>query len=123
MGIALADVLQRCAPLPGPRRVVFRGVDEHLGGEPYHETIDLELARDLQTLLADDMNGARPSIRTGHHAGCVWRRGSASRSRAWTEPVGHWRTPSCLLEPIVSAFLQPVPIRWTVVSGAAAVHA
>lgn len=29
-------------------------------------------SRDLQTLLAYDMNGARPSIRTGHHAGCVW---------------------------------------------------
>lgn len=70
-GVALADILQRCAPLTGARYVVFRGFDEHLGGEPYHETIDLELARHPQTLLAYDMNGTRLSI--PHGAPCRLR--------------------------------------------------
>jgi DMSO/TMAO reductase YedYZ molybdopterin-dependent catalytic subunit len=70
-GVALADVLRRCAPLPGARYVVFRGFDEHLRGEPYHETIDLELARHPQALLAYDMNGARLSV--PHGAPCRLR--------------------------------------------------
>jgi sulfoxide reductase catalytic subunit YedY len=69
--VALADVLQRCAPLPGAPYVVSQGFDEHLGGEPYHETIDLDLTRHPQTLLAYDMNGTRLSI--PHGAPCRLR--------------------------------------------------
>ncbi len=56
-GVAVADVLQRCEPLPGARYVVVRGFDEHIEGQPYYETIDLELACHEQTILAYEMNG------------------------------------------------------------------
>ncbi len=56
-GVALSDVLAACEPLPTARYVLFRAFDEHVEGEPYYETIDLELARHSQTILAYDMNG------------------------------------------------------------------
>lgn len=54
-GVALADVLDRCRVRSEARFVVFRGFDEH-NGRGYYETIDLELARKPQTILAYDMN-------------------------------------------------------------------
>jgi sulfoxide reductase catalytic subunit YedY len=56
-GVSLAELLARCEPLPGARYLVLRAFDEHVEGQPYFETIDLELARHAQTILAFDMNG------------------------------------------------------------------
>jgi DMSO/TMAO reductase YedYZ molybdopterin-dependent catalytic subunit len=56
-GVALADLLAACEPLPRAKYIVFHAFDEHVEGEPYYETIDLELARHSQTILALDMNG------------------------------------------------------------------
>jgi len=56
-GVALSELLAACEPLPNARYILFRAFDEHVEGEPYYETIDLELARHSQTILAYDMNG------------------------------------------------------------------
>jgi sulfoxide reductase catalytic subunit YedY len=56
-GIALADLLGACEPLPNAKYIVFHAFDEHEPGQPYYETIDLELARHSQTILAYEMNG------------------------------------------------------------------
>jgi len=64
-GVALGDLLEACEPLPTARYIVFRAYDEHVEGEPYYETIDLELARHSQTILAYDMNGKPLPIRHG----------------------------------------------------------
>jgi DMSO/TMAO reductase YedYZ molybdopterin-dependent catalytic subunit len=69
-GVSVADVLDRCRPLAGARYVVFRGFDEPDGRE-YYETIDLELARHPQTILAYEMNGATLPI--PHGAPCRLR--------------------------------------------------
>ena len=45
-------------PCRSARYVVFDAFDQHVPGQPYYETIDLELARHAQTILAYDMNGA-----------------------------------------------------------------
>jgi len=70
-GVALRDVLAACEPLPAARYVLFRAFDEHVEGEPYYETIDLELAGHAQTILAYDMNGEPVSI--PHGAPCRLR--------------------------------------------------
>jgi DMSO/TMAO reductase YedYZ molybdopterin-dependent catalytic subunit len=70
-GVALADLLAACEPLPGAKYVVFRAFDEHVEGQPYYETIDLELARHSQTILAYEMNGEPLSI--PHGAPCRLR--------------------------------------------------
>jgi DMSO/TMAO reductase YedYZ molybdopterin-dependent catalytic subunit len=69
-GVAVADVLDRCRPLAKARYVVFRGFDER-DGRGYYETIDLALARQGQTILAYDMNGAPLPI--PHGAPCRLR--------------------------------------------------
>jgi DMSO/TMAO reductase YedYZ molybdopterin-dependent catalytic subunit len=69
-GVAVADVLDRCRPLASARYLVLRGFDEH-EGRGYYETIDLELARHPQTILAYDMNGAPLPI--PHGAPCRLR--------------------------------------------------
>ncbi len=56
-GVAVSDVLDHCRPLKSARYLVFRGFDEREGRE-YYETIDLDLARQPQTILAYEMNGA-----------------------------------------------------------------
>lgn len=56
-GVAVSDVLDRCRPHASARYLVLRGFDEH-DGHVYYETIDLELARDPQTILSYEMNGA-----------------------------------------------------------------
>jgi hypothetical protein len=55
-GAAVADVLDRCRAPAGARYLVLRGFDEQ-DGRGYYETIDLELARHPQTILAYEMNG------------------------------------------------------------------
>lgn len=70
-GIALAELLARCEPLPEARYVLFHAFDEHVEGQPYYETIDLELARHSQTILAYEMNGEPLSI--PHGAPCRLR--------------------------------------------------
>jgi DMSO/TMAO reductase YedYZ molybdopterin-dependent catalytic subunit len=69
-GVAVADLLDDCRPLPTARYLVFRGFDERHGRE-YYETIDLELARQPQTILAYEMNGA--SLPIPHGAPCRLR--------------------------------------------------
>jgi len=69
-GVAVSEVLDRCLPLESARYLVFRGFDEPDGRE-YYETIDLELARHPQTILAYEMNGATLSI--PHGAPCRLR--------------------------------------------------
>jgi sulfoxide reductase catalytic subunit YedY len=56
-GVPLAELLAACEPLSIARYVLFRAFDEHVEGVPYYETIDLELARHPQTILAYAMNG------------------------------------------------------------------
>ena len=55
-GVAIAEILDRCQPLPNARFLVLRGFDER-EGRIYYETIDLVLARHSQTILAYEMNG------------------------------------------------------------------
>jgi methionine sulfoxide reductase catalytic subunit len=69
-GVAVGDVLDRCRPLSSARYAVFRGFDEH-DGLSYYETIDLDLARHPQTILAYEMNGAALPI--PHGAPCRLR--------------------------------------------------
>jgi methionine sulfoxide reductase catalytic subunit len=71
-GVPLWAVLERCRPLPRARYVVLHAMDNKSESEPdaegpgfFYETIDLELARDSQTLLAYEMNGERLSIPHG----------------------------------------------------------
>jgi DMSO/TMAO reductase YedYZ molybdopterin-dependent catalytic subunit len=70
-GVALADLLGACEPLPNAKYIVFDAFDEHEPGQPYYETIDLELARHSQTILAYEMNGERLPI--PHGAPCRLR--------------------------------------------------
>lgn len=70
-GVRVADLLARCGPLPTARYIVFHGFDEHVAGQPYYETIDLELARHPQTILAYEMNHEPLSI--PHGAPCRLR--------------------------------------------------
>jgi len=63
-GVPLGHIVEQCRPLPAARYAVFHALDDKLITEPelggrghFYETIDLELARHPQTLLADAMNG------------------------------------------------------------------
>ncbi len=63
-GVPLSDLLERCRPRAEVRYLVFTGFDER-EGRVYYETIDLELARHPQTILAYEMNGAPLPIEHG----------------------------------------------------------
>jgi DMSO/TMAO reductase YedYZ molybdopterin-dependent catalytic subunit/Ni,Fe-hydrogenase I cytochrome b subunit len=57
-GVPVSDVLDRCKPSPEARYLVFRSYQRHeQSGKPYYEIIDLETARQPQTILAYEMNG------------------------------------------------------------------
>jgi DMSO/TMAO reductase YedYZ molybdopterin-dependent catalytic subunit/thiosulfate reductase cytochrome b subunit len=59
-GVPLWRIIEACHPQPGARYVVFHSYDdkwEQPGHGYYYETIDLEIARHPQTLLAYAMNG------------------------------------------------------------------
>ncbi len=70
-GVRLADVLAQCEPMPAARYLVFHAFDEHVEGQAYYETIDLELAMQPDTILAYEMNGAPLSV--PHGAPCRLR--------------------------------------------------
>ncbi len=54
----MAEVIDRCGLSPEARFLVFHSYQRHeLSGEPYYEVIDLETARQPQTILAYEMNG------------------------------------------------------------------
>jgi len=71
-GVPLRAVLEQGRPLPAARYVVLHAMDDKSESEPdpegpgyFYETLDLELARHPQTLLAYAMNGERLSILHG----------------------------------------------------------
>ncbi|HEX5446468.1 MAG TPA: molybdopterin-dependent oxidoreductase, partial [Pirellulales bacterium] len=57
-GVRLAEVLERCKPLPEARYLVFRSFGKHEKSEApvYYECIDLKVARHPQTILAYELN-------------------------------------------------------------------
>ena len=63
--------MTRCKPLPAARYLLLRGFDEPSEGRVYYESIDLELARHPQTILAYSMNGE--SLQVPHGAPCRLR--------------------------------------------------
>ena len=59
-GIPVSSIMDKCAPLPNARFLVFHSLDEKWerpGHGYYYEVIDLELGMQLQTILAYEMNG------------------------------------------------------------------
>jgi DMSO/TMAO reductase YedYZ molybdopterin-dependent catalytic subunit/thiosulfate reductase cytochrome b subunit len=63
-GLTLTTLMELCRPLPQAGCVVFHAFDEKSRSEPrpkaagrYYGTIDMEMARHPQTLLAYDLNG------------------------------------------------------------------
>ena len=57
-GVPLRDVLDRCGVAPEAGFVAFYSFQRHeLSGEHYYEIIDIETARQPQTILAYEMNG------------------------------------------------------------------
>lgn len=72
-GVPLRAVLDQCRPLPSARYAIFHALDDKALSEPefgvgghFYESIDLELARHPQTLLAYEMNGE--PLPVGHGA-------------------------------------------------------
>lgn len=58
-GVGLGEILDRCKLAPEARYLVFHSYQKHeQSGKPYYEIIDLETARQSQTILAYEMNGA-----------------------------------------------------------------
>ena len=55
-GVALADVLAMCRPLPEARYVVFRSYQNGKSGRPFYSALDIRLAFHPQTVLAYEMN-------------------------------------------------------------------
>jgi sulfoxide reductase catalytic subunit YedY len=57
-GVPVSDLLDRCGLTPEARYVVFRSYQKHKkSGKYYYEVIDLETARQPETILAYEMNG------------------------------------------------------------------
>jgi len=61
-GVRLSDLIDACGVLPGARFAVFYAFDDKAKTQQdadgfYYETLDLELARQPQTILAYDFNG------------------------------------------------------------------
>ena len=58
VGVPLTEILDRCGPAPEARFLVFHSFQRHeKSGRHYYEIIDLETARQPQTILAYEMNG------------------------------------------------------------------
>lgn len=57
-GVSLPDLLARCRPLDSARYLVFVAFDEPSPGKKYYESVDLELLKHSQAVLAYEMNGA-----------------------------------------------------------------
>lgn len=71
-GVPMRQILAQCRPLPAARYAVFHALDDKQLSEPvlgaggyFYETIDLELARHPQTLLAYAMNGGPLPVEHG----------------------------------------------------------
>jgi sulfoxide reductase catalytic subunit YedY len=71
-GVPLQHLLGQCRPLPDARYAAFHALDDKRLSEPvlgaggyFYETIDLELARHPQTLLAYAMNGGPLPVEHG----------------------------------------------------------
>lgn len=69
-GIPLSVLLERCQPLPQARYILFHTFDDKWEVDDnelgyYYSTIDLELARHPQTILAYDMNGQALPVEFG----------------------------------------------------------
>jgi hypothetical protein len=63
-GVSLSHIVELCQPLPSARYVLFHAFDNKSTSEPhaqgpgyFYGTIRVELAADLQTMLAYEMNG------------------------------------------------------------------
>jgi DMSO/TMAO reductase YedYZ molybdopterin-dependent catalytic subunit/thiosulfate reductase cytochrome b subunit len=57
-GVAMTEILDRCDLSPDVRYLAFHSFQRHeQSGKPYYEIIDLETARQPQTILAYEMNG------------------------------------------------------------------
>lgn len=57
-GVCVSDILDHCKLSPEARYLVFHSYQRHeQSGKPYYEVIDLETARQPQTILAYEMNG------------------------------------------------------------------
>jgi DMSO/TMAO reductase YedYZ molybdopterin-dependent catalytic subunit/thiosulfate reductase cytochrome b subunit len=70
-GVAMTDILARCLPLTNARYLVVRSWQEPEPSVAYYEVIDLELARDAQTILAYEMNDL--PLQVVHGAPCRLR--------------------------------------------------
>ena len=64
-GIALADVLKQCRPLPQARYILFRSYQRDTAGRPFYETLDTRLFDHPQTILAYEMNDQPLTIEHG----------------------------------------------------------
>ena len=57
-GVSVSDLLDRCGPGAEARFLAFHSYQRHEeSGKPYYEIIDMETARQNQTILAYEMNG------------------------------------------------------------------
>ncbi len=71
-GVPLSSIMDLCHPLPSARYVVLRAFDDKSKSEPhpagpgfFYGTIDIELAKRPQTILADEMNYERLPVPHG----------------------------------------------------------
>ncbi len=71
-GVRLSTLLDECRPLPDTHYLVFHAMDNKSQSEPepegpgeFYETLDLELARHPQTILAYELNGIPLSVEHG----------------------------------------------------------
>ncbi len=84
-GVPVSSIIDICRPLPNGRFLVFHTLDEKWerpGHGYYYEVIDLELAMQSQTILADEMNGRPLPVPYGAE-----NRGSREQSRIITDEM------------------------------------
>jgi DMSO/TMAO reductase YedYZ molybdopterin-dependent catalytic subunit/thiosulfate reductase cytochrome b subunit len=64
-GVLLSALLESCEPMPQARYLVFHSYQLDQKERPFYETLDLELARHPQTILAYEMNWEPLSVAHG----------------------------------------------------------
>jgi sulfoxide reductase catalytic subunit YedY len=64
-GVRLRDVLERCQPASNARFLIVTSYSLDKSGQPFYESLAVDLARHPQTLLAYEMNGAPLSLAHG----------------------------------------------------------
>ena len=64
-GPSMHDILDRIAPLPSARYLVFTSSQLAKNGKPFYEVIDLDMGYDGQTILALEMNGKALTVEHG----------------------------------------------------------